>query len=338
MKRTAGLRNLFSAILLGTVLCAAPAAAANSPVKLDAALQRLESADPNLRASALYDLFTLGDWQGQAPRGVASLFRAYPNQTDRIKTALITALERQGEYVLSAKRQQLSVSESDSEVWANLVWVVASLRDPRAIKGLLGAITTGGMATGGLADLGPLAVDAVVERMMDGDAEVRASAVQVLGGFLTRLEMARSNKAAEEKAMAAVLSALDDAGPGVRQAAVGALLGRLDDAEVASRLATLATSDLEVALDREGKLRFPLREKALRVLSAKEADFFYVRRTPATGACRVGMGTDSDATTRLIGPLEAAETATQLMCTHVDATEKDPSLCWSIQPKNACGQ
>ena len=87
---------------------------------------------------------------------------------------------------------------------------MSSLRDPRALEGLLTVIDTGGMAVNGLAELGPVAVDAVLQRVAVGGIADRADAIAVLGGFLTRLEAVRSSPEAAAKARRAVLAALKD--------------------------------------------------------------------------------------------------------------------------------
>jgi hypothetical protein len=338
MTRTSMLRNACRILLYAAAFCAVLAAAGESSAKLDLALRSLISEDPNVRGKALYEVLALGNWEGQAPRGIARLLLSHPEQAERIKTALIDALERQSEYFASAKRQGLSLTESDSEVWANLVWSVSSLRDPRAVKGLLGAINTGGMATGGLADLGPYAVDAVVERSREADAEVRCSAIQVLGGFLTRQEAVRSNPEAAAKAKAAILVALEDSEPRVRRVAASSSLALKDDPEIRVKLQLMAASDPEGTWGADGKPRFLVRDAATQMLSAKEADFYYVMRTPDTRECRIQKATESPAGISFLGPLTSASIAKDVMCSHIDDTGTDRSLCSSVQPKNACRQ
>jgi hypothetical protein len=338
VKRIAFLRNAWRTLFGAAFGVALVWAAIQPTVELDAVLRDLTSTDSHVRGNALFDLLAMGRWDGQTPEAIATVLRVHSEQAERVKTALIQSLERQGEYMEIARHSDLTVTEEESEVWANLVWAVSSLRDPRAIKGLVLAIDTGGMATGGLADLGPAAVDATIERLNDADPSVRTSAIEVLGGFLTRLEAVRSNPGAKAKAKAAIIAALDDPGPWVRRAAAGALAGLKNDTEVVQRLQSMTISDPETSTDRAGTRRYPLREAAARVLSMREVDLYYVLRAPDGRTCHIEKGADSAAPIALFGPLETPEIAMQVMCGHIDDTRKDPSLCWSVQPKNACRQ
>ncbi len=340
MKSTSFLRIAWRVLGLGIALWLPLLAVAQASANLDMALRDLSSEDPTARGEALYDLLALGQWGGQVPRGIANLLRAYPNQAEGIKTALITALEHQSVYFKAARQQNLvgSRTEFDSEVWANLIWAAAYLRDPRALKGLLGAIGTGGLATGGLADLGAVAVDALIERARDPDAAVRNSAIQAIGGFLTRLEAARSSPEAAAKAKGAIRAALDDSASSVRSSAIGALILFREEPEIRARLEAVASGDPEMRWANDGKLHFPVREDAARVLSARESELYYVVRTPESGECRIRKAPDPPIGVALYGPLETADAARHVMCTHLDGASKESSLCWSEYPKNACGQ
>jgi HEAT repeat protein len=337
MKHYAIMRTAMG-LLLGVSAWLVAGASGAPPIDIDSIVRDLTSKDAQVRGRALFDLLSSGRWQGNAPLGVDRVLKAHADKADLIKTALIFALENHNAFVEDSRRKGLALSEYDSEVWANLVWAVSHLRDPRGLNALVGAIHTGGMATGGLADLGPPAVSAAIGRLNDEDAEVRTAAVQVLGGFLTRLDSVRSNPEAADRAKAAILRALDDADAWVRRAAVRSLLPLNDVPEVRAKLQSMARQDPEIRWDIDGRARFPVREAAASVLTMNKVDLYYVFRSPDSGVCRIGKPPNPGEEVSLFGPFESEDVVKHVMCTHVDSTGKDPKVCWGVQPTNACQQ
>ena len=128
-----------------------------------------------------------------------SLLRAHPQQAERIKTTLIAALEAQGaELEKSIRETHEPLGEAFGESWAFLTDAVGRLQDPRAVKGLLLALPAGSI--GGLADVCPSAVDAIIKRIhepdlyLDGTAlGYQRQAVTALGWCLQRTAMMSAN-------------------------------------------------------------------------------------------------------------------------------------------------
>jgi len=103
------------------------------------------------------------------PAEVHALLRQHPDEADSIRTALIEALEMEASYREGLERSGQQMTEAFSDYWSNLMWAVGTLRDPRATKGLLGGIDTGGIAVNALADLCPASADALIERTRQPD-------------------------------------------------------------------------------------------------------------------------------------------------------------------------
>ncbi len=325
-----------AACLLAGGMRLVAAALQPTPTDLVSVLRALASGDPAMRGDGVYGLLAFGRWDGNAPRGLSRVLRTYRDQTDIIKTTLIAALESHTRYVRDVKQGGRLLSESDSEVWANLVWMVSSLRDKRALNALLGVIETGGMATGGLADLGVPAVDAVLALRRDPAPAKRIGAVQVLGGFLTRLSEIRANPEAAAQARVAIIEATSDPDPWVRAVATESLLPLRHEPDVRARLEEIARGDPYVRQSDTGEVRFPVNEAAARILRTAEEDLFYVFRTPRDGACRIGRLAAVPEGIPLFGPVGSVDTARQVMCTHIDEDSVASSLCWAVQPGDAC--
>lgn len=327
-------------LMFGTQVLVPSSETTQLPVDRRAVLQGVVAPDLLTREKSFYLLIGPGSVPtGYARQGVSNLLRSYPGSAEQIKVTLITALELAGTYRLEIQKRNAHFDEAFSDYYADLISAVSNLRDPRALKGLLGAIDTGGMARRGLADLGPVAIDAVIGKSHDANIRIRSCAIGVLGEFLERLEDIRANPEAAAKAHRAIIAALDDPDSIVRTSATGSLATIRDDPGTKARLEAIASSDPGASWWRnEGKPEFPARDSAAAILALKEEDLYYVIRTPETKQCRVQRSTESAFALRHMGPYTTPEVATQLMCTHYDDTGKNPSLCWSVHPKNACNR
>jgi len=162
------------ACMLAAGLVLSSLAAAQSASALEIGLRALESDDIKAIETAFYTLVVDKETEtGNKALGVANLLRAYPEQAERIKTALITALDRvQARNEAGVKAGEF-FDEEFSELYANLIWAVGSLRDPRSVNALLGAVDTGGLATNALADLCPVAVDGLIAKSLDSNGLAR---------------------------------------------------------------------------------------------------------------------------------------------------------------------
>ena len=208
--------------------------------------------------------------------GVAALLKANPQQADRVKTALISALEKQGaEHDRSVKEGQ-GMSEGFLNFWVDLAEAVAALQDPRAAKGLLMAVMSHApSAVEGLADICPAIVDSIIARahepemyFLGASLGVRTQAIGVLGNCLRRPGASFSPDAAS-KIRRELMTAADDPDSGVRALAVFALMPLRAEPEVQAKLRTLAATDPYVSLadgTRDGASRFSVREAAARAL------------------------------------------------------------------------
>jgi hypothetical protein len=324
-------------LLAATVLFLTAAAKAQLPPNLDTALLGMTSTNVGTRLSSFYDLIIpLENGSGSTREGVRNLLRTNPGRTDQIKLALITALELAASYVRDLKERNEHFDEAFSGYYGDLIFAVTALRDPRSVKGLVGAIDTGGMAVETLADLGPPAVDAVITDVLGVSTGDHTAGIAVLREFLRRQETVRSNPDAAAKARRAILAALSDPDPSARRVAAGAALTFKDEPDVKARLEAVAAADYEARLEGDGKIHFPVRDEAARVLKANEADFFYVMRSVDTRECRVQRAVETPTGLKYLGPYDSSDEAAHQMCAHYDDAGKDPSVCGAISPKTAC--
>jgi hypothetical protein len=325
--------------LIGAVLTALVLAGTQSPPNIEESLRALTSLDLSTREKAFYDLIApVWDVAGSSRTGVANLLRAHPAEAERLKVAFITALELAGNYRQQLEKRNENFDEAFSEYYANLVGAVAALRDSRSLKGLLGAIDTGGMARRGLADLGPVVVDAVIERSRASEVRIRSSAIGVLGECLQRQEAFRANPEAVAKARRAIVDALDDPDLTVRSSAASSSLTFRDDPDIRARLEAVSSADAGAWWGDDSKPRFLARGAATDILAVKDDQLYYVTRQAETHECRIQQSAEALMGVRSLGPYTTRENATFHMCNHYDDTAKDPTLCWSVQPKNACRQ
>jgi hypothetical protein len=107
---------------------------------------------------------------------ISKVARIDASQADRLRLGVMHLLT-----VENGERQQEkrpgAWSEERSEYYANLIDMVADFNDERAISALVGAATTGGMATRGLARFGDLIVEPTINQLNSPDSTVRSSAL-----------------------------------------------------------------------------------------------------------------------------------------------------------------
>lgn len=334
-----------------TLACVALAAAfpaapvlTGQPTNFETALQHLTSPDSKVSGKAFDDLLRPFVNTDDVPGLVRDLLRAHPQQADRIRLALIKALEN----VNAHREQEEDKGNAPDEEFAgyseDLAWAVSSLRDPRSVNALVRS--TGPGTVDALADLFPYSVDALVGQSREADRyfrgqrqSYRASALQILGLCLTRVALVRAHPEAVPKIRAAFLAELDDPDGGARAWAAEGLSYFRDDPDVQTRLQALALTDQYTGtVWRSGRPQeeFLVREAAKRALSTEGTEnLSYVNRQPTSGECRVQPASEQPAGEPLIGPISHA---TFQMCTHYDPSHKDPYLCWRFYPQNACSQ
>ena len=349
-----------SKLVLATV-CAASATwaqPARRESSEDARIQDLESQDLRTRLRALSDLLAQS---GVDSRGhynirvrVNSLVRTHPLQAERIKTALIAALEREGAEFARPAASDAQQAEGQAEYTSFLTEVVAALQDPRAVRGMILALPAGSIE--GLVDICPTAAGALVERVHEPDVYeegrplgYRWLPITALSWCLERPAMMRANPEMVNKIRAGLLGMLDDPDPIIRGGAAHALSPLRADPEVQEKLRKVAANDPYAGTGYDGAGYdhgpgtgssagpFMVREAAARSLAPPDGFSFYVTRTSSTRVCQLKEASEAPVEERFMGP-EAKNLLRPMMCSHYDPTGQDPSLCWKIEPADACHQ
>jgi hypothetical protein len=188
------------------------------------------------------------DWHERSAAFYESLNAApAERQPDRIKLAIIGLLKRETlflhQYTQEFERTGVPLGESYGDYHADLIQAVASLRDPRSIPALLGAISTGDMATQALAAFGTSALDPVIEKLKSRDAIERESAVGVLTEMLERNSgRGVSDPGSRAKIRDALFAAASDQVFYVRIAAVSGL-ARLRNPDARFLIQGIASND-----------------------------------------------------------------------------------------------
>jgi hypothetical protein len=252
---------------------------------------------------------------------VARLLAAYPDDEERIRTALIAGLGMEARYRATMEANGQGLSEAFTNYWADLMLAVGSLRDPRAVQGLLAGVDTGNIAVNALADLCPFSVDGLIEKSREADRSFkgisfnhRAGALQALAGCLLRLDIIRAQPEILPKIRGALLAAFEDPDWRVRAAAVAAAFSIRHDPEVRARLALIAAQDSYVSVLPQAANAgspFLVRQTASAVLEAPGDEvLFYVLRSPENGPCIVQRGGEAPEAERLLGPFTGFESAT----------------------------
>lgn len=282
--------------LCATVTCGATAIASlrqtqvrvstngrNTDVVADT-LEQLKSENWSVRSEAFYQLIQIGlraEWQGQTtqiPTALSRLFREHPEESEQLKTTLIEILATENSLIASPASQDATAGEPLNEDFFNyhgdLIAAVAALKDKRSVRGLLGSISSGNMATEGLAQLGPDALDAVIEKLNAEEPDIKQSATIVLTQMLEPDNLQRVNTpASRQKIKLALMKSAQDSSPDARISAVEGLarLAKLGDADVVPLIRRLASGD-NYHTTRDGRPEgfYPVREAARRALKSME--------------------------------------------------------------------
>jgi hypothetical protein len=315
-------------LLLGICLLTAQADQAES--QLDPQLQGLSSPDIRTRDRALYALLNQNGIAANAPSTtqarVGGLLRTHPQQAGRIKTALIAALEKAAEEYEALVKNDRQVPDDLAE-WCNaLSDTVSALRDPRAASALF---RTGNLE--GVADICPSAIDRII------GWGANASAVRTLGFCLLGPAMIRANPALEAKIKRQLLADLDSSDWTLLEVAAESLRPLGKDPEVRAKLQRIAARDPYHGpqMLREGLKWSRVRERAKWSLDPPDAFSYYATRTSDSRVCQVRPASQTNVQEALFGP-ETADFVRRNMCDHYDPTGHDASLCWKVEPANAC--
>jgi len=203
-----------------------------------------------------------------------------PESAEARKTALIELLEIENSLVAEKARRRLAsgvaelpkedrLSEEYLNYYGDVIAAVSSLRDPRSLNALLGAITTGGMATRTLVALGKPAVDPVAKQLESPDPLVRSSAAATLGQMLERSAEVSHDAASRSKIKEALMRAASDENPFVRRNAVEGLV-RVGDQESIALVEEIARSDPYQAAHKQGA--YLVREAAAKALKSRRRE------------------------------------------------------------------
>jgi hypothetical protein len=157
----------------------------------------------------------------------------------------------------------------------------------------------------------------------------RRQAITALGWCLERPSMMLLNPDMFDEIRSELLADLNDPDWSVREHAVDALPAVRTDPEVRARLQIVATTDPYVASE-----HYSVREAASFMLSS-DSFSFYVTRESDTRLCSVQQTSEALIVQQFIGP-ERKAVLKPLMCSHYDPTGQDASLCWKVEPADAC--
>ena len=238
--------------------------------RVSAVLARVASSDLTTREAAFDDMLTLiyeGQKQNRASGdtdALANFLASHPDQAGRVKLGLINLLNADNGLFMDPKTPPGTYTEGDTEHYAEVVDAVSSLNDERAIPALVGAMTTGGMATGGLLKYGQKSLGPVLEKLGDPDPMVRSSAIDVAVAILLMTD----DPASHARILALVKPALKDSEFLIRTSAISAIERLSDREQFVPALEELAQHDpfkLPGRADDGGEL-YPIRLKAKRLL------------------------------------------------------------------------
>jgi HEAT repeat protein len=232
----------------------------------------MKSADWQDRRAAFYSLLQLGlegDPRGKTymfPSVLKKLFSLEPERRGEIESSLIALLERENALALAYAETKRTMPEDLSDYYGDVIGAVAALKSPASIDSLLGAVSTGGMATRALASLGSTAVQPLISKLSDPDPGVRSGAATALSQMI---EINRQNvdAASRLKIEQALLRGTSDSDVGVRLSAVDGLANFREKGVIAV-LERLAASDPTCFPGQadQGKDLCPVRNAAQRAL------------------------------------------------------------------------
>jgi len=218
--------------------------------------------------------------QPDTPETVNKLLDRNPNQADAVRVGLINLLEIETTriHALHSLSRQVTdkgktiASETteaglagEDEYYPKLIGIVAALEDERAIHALLGAATTGGMATRAVAKFGDKALGPTLDLLKDQDSMVRSSALFTIRNML---KMHTLRETSSTHSVDSILRAsLQDPAFIVRNSAISAIEYLPNREELVPILSDLAEHDEQrLVVDASVGVVYPVRLKAKRLL------------------------------------------------------------------------
>jgi len=235
------MRNIFLLFMIALVLSAilSAQAAPSGTDQLSSILVRMSGKDLHKREAAFNDMMALiyEGKKGTAESGhadaLAKFLKQHPEQADGVKLGLIQLLKADNADFQGGATG--TYTEDDMNHYAEVVNVVSSLKDERAIPALVGAMTTGGMAQRGILKYGDKAFAPVLDQLKS--PEVRSSALDMSFALLEK----RAGPAAQAQTKELILAYIKDPGSVVRRSAVqeiGCLEDRQDFVPLLKEIAT----------------------------------------------------------------------------------------------------
>jgi HEAT repeat protein len=218
---------------------------------LSIVLANLQSTDIEIRETAFDELkaqLGSGLQGGDTGQVLNEFFDRHPAEADQTKIALFRLLAYQNELPTSS--------------YSEVVEIVASLNDERAIPGLAGAIDTGQMAMRALMRYGDKALGPVLEKLQNPDPVIRSQALTIA---LALLE-SKQDKAARSQMRNLVEISLNDKDPTVRGTAVRRIACLDDRQDFVPRLEGIAKVDPDRTIFENGDVTYPVRSGAKEVL------------------------------------------------------------------------
>jgi hypothetical protein len=241
--------------------------------KLPEILTRMKSTDLHTQKLAFDDLMNQINFETSGtrakPEALNKYFSLHPEQADQVKLGLTQLLSQENYYFVESKNPPPDSHEEDDigEHYAELIDVVSSLEDDRAIPALVGAMTTGGIAQRGLMKYGDKALVPVLGQLKNRDALVRAAA---LGMGIALLER-QNDSASQARIRELIRSSLADPKPVVRTHSIreiGCLADRQDFVPMLQQIAKTDPWKLPGKADDggDGDEFYPVRSDARQIL------------------------------------------------------------------------
>jgi hypothetical protein len=213
----------------------------------------------------------------EGARDVGSVLRrtiATDETTAEARKLILIELLRVEERVANEKRLQAlagtlpseeRLSEEYVSYYGDVVAAVSTLRDPRSLQVLLGAITTGDMVVDALASFGSISVGPAITLLQSSDSGARNAAALTLLRILVRFDRLAATD--RETIRVAMTTAAGDSDPFVRIRAVQGL-ATLGDRDSVGLVEEIARDDPYRAEHREGR-PYIVREAAIQALRSR---------------------------------------------------------------------
>jgi HEAT repeat protein len=261
---------LWSALILSMQLTAQQSTSLDS--KVSVILDRMNRSELHTREAAFQDMMALvheGQKQPTEPDNASALarfFKQHPEQADGVKVGLIQLLKADNaDFVENAAPG--TYTENDMAHYAEVINVVSSLNDERAIPVLVNAMATGGMAEQAIFQYGDKALAPVLDQLKSSDPLVQSQALRMSFALLTK----RGDPSAEAQIRELIFSYVKAPSGATRRIAIQEI-GCLDDRQNFVPLLTeIAKTDPQKLTGRaldggDGNEFYPVRYDARRVL------------------------------------------------------------------------